>query len=71
MICTKYNALSLIDVQDQFITGHPFHPRNSLLRVSVTALAVVADEEIAESSAYIDTHALFNASGRSLIKMKE
>jgi hypothetical protein len=44
MICTKYNALSFRDVQDQFITGHPFQTDcNSLLRVSVTSLAVVAD----------------------------
>ncbi|XP_064863993.1 VPS35 endosomal protein-sorting factor-like [Oncorhynchus nerka] len=27
MICTKYNALSFRDVQDQFITGHPFQNR--------------------------------------------
>jgi hypothetical protein len=41
---------------------------NSLLRVSVTSLAVVADAYMIESSAYMDTHALFNASGRSLVK---
>jgi hypothetical protein len=41
-----------------------------LLRVSVTLLAVVADSCMVESSAYMDTHALFNASGRSLIKIE-
>ena len=40
---------------------------NSLLRVSVTSLAVVIDAYLVDSSAYMDTHALFNASGRSLV----
>ena len=71
MICTKYNALSFRDVQDQFITGHPFQIRLQLfVRVSVTSLAVVADAYMVESSAYMDTHALFNASGRSLVKIE-
>ena len=43
---------------------------NSLLRVSVTSLAVVADADMVESSAYMDTHAFFNASGRSLVKIE-
>ena len=42
---------------------------NSLLRVSVTSLAVDADASMVESSAYMDTHALFNASGRSLLRI--
>jgi hypothetical protein len=37
----------------------------------VTSLAVVADAYIVESSAYMDTHALFNASGRSLVKIEK
>jgi hypothetical protein len=41
---------------------------NSLLMVSVTSLAVVADSYMVESSVYMDTHALFNSSGRSLEK---
>ena len=44
---------------------------NYLLRVSVTSLAVVADACRVESSAYMDTHALFNASGRSLVKIEK
>jgi hypothetical protein len=67
MICTKYNALSFRDVQDQFITGHPFQNRPTLLRVSVTSLAVVADAYMVESSAYMATHVLFNASSRSFV----
>ena len=69
MICTKYNALSFRDVQDQFITGHPF--QNRLQLFELTSLAVVADAYMVESSAYMDTHALFNASGRSLIKIEK
>ena len=37
----------------------------------MTSLAVVADEHMVESSAYMDTHALFNASGRSLVKIEK
>ena len=44
---------------------------NSLLRNSVTSLAVVAGAYIVESSAYMDTHALFNASGRPLVKIEK
>ena len=44
---------------------------NSLLRVSVTSLAVVAGAYIVESSAYMDTHALFNASGWPLVKIEK
>ena len=44
---------------------------NSLVRVSVTSLAVVADAYMVESSAYMDTHALFNFSGRSLVKIEK
>ena len=44
---------------------------NSLLRVSVTSLAVVAGAYIVESSAYMDTHALFNVSGRPLVKIEK
>ena len=42
---------------------------NSLLTVSVTSLVVVADENMVESSAYMGTYALFNAGGRSLVKI--
>ena len=41
---------------------------NSLLRVSVTSLSVVADTYMVDSSAYMDTQALFNANGRWLVK---
>ena len=41
---------------------------NALLRVSVTSLTVVAGTYMVESSAYMDTQILFNASGRSLVK---
>ena len=34
----------------------------------MTSLVVVADAYMVESSEYMDTHALFNASGRSLVK---
>jgi hypothetical protein len=34
------------------------------------SLAVVADMFMVESSAYMDTKALFNASGRSLVKIE-
>jgi hypothetical protein len=44
---------------------------NSLLRVSVTSLAVVGDVYMVESSSYMDTHALFNTSGRSLAKIEK
>ena len=44
--------LSFRDVQD-----------HSLLSVSVTSLAVVVDAYMVESSAYMDTQALFSASG--------
>ena len=72
MICTKYNALSFRDVQDQFITGHPFQNRLQLfVKGFMTLLAVVADAYMVESSAYVDTHALFNASGRSLVKIEK
>jgi hypothetical protein len=37
-----------------------------MLRVSVVYLTVSADLYSAESSVYIDTHALFKVSGRSL-----
>ena len=75
MICTKYNALSFRDVLEMFrasllLATHSKTDCNSLLRVSVTSLAVVAGAYIVESSAYMDTHALFNASGRSLIKIE-
>ena len=43
---------------------------NSLLMVSVTSLAVVADAYMVETSAYMDTYALFNANGRSLVKIE-
>ena len=79
MICIKYNALSFRDVQDQFITyslllaTHSKTDCNSLflLRVSVTSSAVVDEEYMIESSACMDTHALFNASGRSLVKIEK
>ena len=71
MICTKYNAFSFRDVQDQFISGHPFQNRLTLLRFLVTSLAVVADAYMFELSAYMDTHVLFNASGRSLVKIEK
>ena len=37
----------------------------------MTSLAVVADAHMVESSAYMDTHALFNASGRSSVKLEK
>ena len=37
----------------------------------MNSLAVVADAYIVESSAYMDTHALFNATGRSLVKIEK
>jgi hypothetical protein len=37
----------------------------------VTALAVVADAYMVSSSAYMDTHALFNASGRLFVKIEK
>ena len=43
------------------------HPLEGL-RVSVTSLSVVADVYMVESSAYMDTHSFFTASGRSLVK---
>ena len=44
---------------------------NFLLRVSMTSLAVVADTYMVESSAHMDKHDLFNASGRSLVKIEK
>ena len=44
---------------------------NYLFRVSVTSLAVVADTYMVESSAHMDKHDLFNASGRSLVKIEK
>ena len=41
------------------------------LRVSVTLLAGVADAYMVESSAYMDTHALFIASGSSLVEIEK
>jgi hypothetical protein len=38
---------------------------NSLLRVSMTSLAVFADVYIVESLAYMDIHALLNAIGKN------
>ena len=37
----------------------------------MTSSAVVADAYRVESSAYMDTHALFNANGRSLEKIEK
>jgi hypothetical protein len=58
------------------ITGHPFQNRpTQTTRVSMTSLAVVADaymvESSSSSSSYMDTHAMFKASGRSLVKILE
>ena len=72
MICTKYNALSFRDVQASLLLAtHSETDCNSLLRVSVTSLVVVADACMVESSAYMDTHALFNARVRSLVKIEK
>ena len=43
---------------------------NSLLKVSVTSLAVVADVYMVESTSFMDTHACFNYSCRSLVQIE-
>ena len=72
MICPKYNAFSFeIFRTNLFLATHSETDCRSLLTVAVISLAVVADVYSVESSAYIDTHALLRASGRSLVKIEK
>ena len=54
-----------------FLATHSETSCSSLLSVSVISLAVVADVYSVESSAYIDTLALFKASGMSLVQIEK